>query len=707
MQLKDKRCLDKQRLYDYLICVCAVLLIVLLFATGLLNKQKVWTDVQLDHVRENASYSLEEGDDYGVKATGPYYDLPKGTYRVQWQINGDGANVIRFENTTGGEIVPSQVYTEPGKWQGAVDIEIKEPVHNFYISVDFTEGSWMEIYNFRLYSPEYTDGAWLAALILLLIVGLWLKSRHGMIDKEHLEAICVLGLAVLIIAVPILHEDTVGGADVDFHTARLMNLADGLRSGQFPVRAGGFSYNGYGAITSVFYPDLLLYPYAIMINCGASLACVMNIARVIITAMAAMMMYTAAKRIFNNHVHALCSAVVYVCAPHFLGVMWGFTLGQMQAMAFFPLVIWGIWEVIYGDKNRWTILVFAATLVFQSHMLSVLLCALVACAVGIICLPRIIKDKRLGTIVKAIVVTLLMNLFMVIPMITSYLNGTNSLPIQFGFVNSAVPIRELLIADKMTGFPVLLGCVCAVTYAERKDGAWKIAKRMGIAGSICALLCTSIIPWSYIVILTNELITLLQFPYRFMSLALPLLCLCAGYGYEAIFRGKSVHTAIIVLAISVAVVWPAVDAVINGNIYIEFGMGSNPYVNTPEYQIEGTDVNDTRDRTAHLFGDVQLTSYKKDGTQIVAEIASEKGGSIEFPLFAFDGYAAELDGQRLDIARGDNNRMLVDIPAGTNGTLRIWFEGKMLWRAADALSLLSAVIFLVYLIKRCKNESFT
>ena len=136
-------------------------------------------------------------------------------------------------------------------------------------------------------------------------------------------------------------------------------------------------------------------------------------------------------------------------------------------------------------------------------------------------------------------------------------------------------------------------------------------------------------------------------------------------------------------------------------------MGSNPYVNTPEYQIEGTDVNDTRDRTAHLFGDVQLTSYKKDGTQIVAEIASEKGGSIEFPLFAFDGYAAELDGQRLDIARGDNNRIHMDIPAGANGTLRIWFEGKMLWRAADALSLLSAVIFLVYLIKRRKNESFT
>ncbi len=44
-----------------------------------------------------------------------------------------------------------------------------------------------------------------------------------------------------------------------------MNITDGLKSGQFPVRVGGFSYNGYGAVTSVFYPDLMLYPLAMMV----------------------------------------------------------------------------------------------------------------------------------------------------------------------------------------------------------------------------------------------------------------------------------------------------------------------------------------------------------------------------------------------------------------------------------------------------------
>ena len=68
---------------------------------------------------------------------------------------------------------------------------------------------------------------------------------------------------------------------------------------------------------------------------------------------------------------------------------------------------------------------------------------------------------------------------------------------------------------------------------------------------------------------------------------------------------------------------------------------------------------------------------------------------------------ASVASRKLFICRLSNNRIHMDIPAGANGTLRIWFEGKMLWRAADALSLLSAVIFLVYLIKRCKNESFT
>ena len=92
------------------------------------------------------------------------------------------------------------------------------------------------------------------------------------------------------------------------------------------------------------------------------------------------------------------------------------------------------------------------------------------------------------------------------------------------------------------------------------------------------------------------------------------------------------------------------------------------------------------------------------GTEITAEVSSADGGAIEFPLFAFDGYKAELDGREIAIARGDNNRIRVEIPAGTSGPLHIWFAGKLLWRVADLASLATVAALCVYVIRKRKNE---
>ncbi|MBQ7825962.1 MAG: hypothetical protein IJ337_06390, partial [Clostridia bacterium] len=134
------------------------------------------------------------------------------------------------------------------------------------------------------------------------------------------------------------------------------------------------------------------------------------------------------------------------------------------------------------------------------------------------------------------------------------------------------------------------------------------------------------------------------------------------------------------------------------------GLTANRILVQEEYQIEGTDVNDIHEVSPILSGDIELKAYQKDSTEITAELVSAGGGAVEFPLFAFDGYKAELDGHEIAIARGDNNRIRVEIPAGASGQLRIWFEGKLLWRIADAVSLGAAAALCAYVIRKRKNE---
>ena len=161
----------------------------------------------------------------------------------------------------------------------------------------------------------------------------------------------LLGLAVLIASAPAL-KDTVGiGHDTTFHLVRLCNLADGLKMG-FPVRAGGYSYNGYGAITSVFYPDIFLYPFALMMNLGASLQYAANAFFIAVNIASAAAMYAAAKRIFKDEWAGVCASVLYTLSIYRISdVFTRYAVGEMTAMIFLPLFLLGLYEVALGDRK--------------------------------------------------------------------------------------------------------------------------------------------------------------------------------------------------------------------------------------------------------------------------------------------------------------------------------------------------------------------
>jgi len=213
-------------------------------------------------------------------------------------------------------------------------------------------------------------------------------------------------------------------------------------------------------------------------------------------------------------------------------------------------------------------------------------------------------------------------------------------------------------------------------------------------------LATDLIPWSHIVKLTGGLVEVIQFPWRVLALTAVFLSIAAGYGYAKLFDGRGARTALCVLALAVICASPWIDYAFNEKGVLEFGRGANAYIITPEYQIKGTDVGATRSRDVITQGDVRMTAYEKDGTRITAQLESDGEGRLTMPLFGFDGYAAELNGERIGWTRGENNRLAVDIPADTQGTLRIWYEGDVLWRVTDALSLITAICILGLWLKK-------
>ena len=185
-----------------------------------------------------------------------------------------------------------------------------------------------------------------------------------------------------------------------------------------------------------------------------------------------------------------------------------------------------------------------------------------------------------------------------------------------------------------------------------------------------------------------------------MALTTVFLSIAAGYGYVRLLNVKGAKLALCVLALAIVGVSPWMDYAFEEKGVLEFGRGANAYIITPEYQIEGTDVGATRSRDVIIEGDAVLTDYQKKGTEISAQVNSIGDAKLTMPLFGFDGYAAELDGKRIAWTRGENNRLTVEFPAGTQGELSIWFEGKAIWRVTDALSLVTALCMLGLWMKK-------
>ena len=144
-----------------------------------------------------------------------------------------------------------------------------------------------------------------------------------------------------------------------------------------------------------------------------------------------------------------------------------------------------------------------------------------------------------------------------------------------------------------------------------------------------------------------------------------------------------------VLALSMLCAGPYVGQVVREGEQMRFGEGANPYMILPEYQIEGTDVGDTRSRTLLVEGDAQVTAYEKEGTRISCAVSAQSDAVLTLPLFGFAGYEATLDGEPLAVGLGENNRLTVRLPAGAQGTLRVRFVNWTLWRVCDAVSLLT------------------
>jgi len=707
--------------------VLSMALIVLVFVSGVLDRQKTWTEMVWSGLSfpEGTSRDVNAGDAYGVMNGGPGLTLPAGEYRVKWLIEADGANSIEITTDNGVQALPARIATSADLVTDEHAFTLKDAAENVQLRVHFESGTRINVIDVRLYSPIYRDHAFTFAFLLLALWLLYALYLQGALTPQRRGRLLLAGFAVLIASAPALKDTVCIGHDTTFHLVRLCNLADALAHGQLPARIGGYSYNGYGAITSVFYPDLFMYMPALLMNLGASLQYAVNVFFIAVNAASAAAMYGSARRMFGDEDTALCASVLYTLSIYRISdVFTRYAFGEMTAMVFLPLFILGLWEVVFGDKRHWMTLALSACAIFMSHMLSTLICACTALGVGVLFIVKIVREGRLVPILRACAAAGLLCAFYLVPFAVYSLQGIGAQslakdpalyaisPAQLFLLGSGElptdPVDQTLSTFALEiGFPLLLGAVLAlyhVATAEKQEKGWQTALLLCAAGLAFAMMATTLFPWSHVRVLTQGMSDYLQFPWRMLMMTAVLLCFGGGWGYMRCAGKDKEKAVVLVLALCAMAALPTITSETRNNHHIPFGETVSPDLAYVEYTIPGTKTQPTKDRSVRIEGDAVLSDYEKESTTITARVQAKTEATIALPLFGYDGYTATLDGEAVYWYRGENNRLTVSVPAGTDAQLCVRYTGNRLFRLADGVSLAAAVCFAVHAM-RCRRRN--
>lgn len=578
----------------------------------------------------------------------------------------------------------------------------------------------------------------------LLVLGLGLYVPV----ERYKEAALLVGLG-LAASMPLLSDFMMGADDLGFHTARLEAIYKGLRAGEFPVYLGSTQMGGFGTLSAIMYPQLFLYPFALLRFAGASLMLCYKLLLVCMHIGSAFTSYYSAKAMCKSDKIGFWTCILYTFSIYRLtNTYFRGALGESLAMVFLPLVMWGMYEVLWGNYKKWYLLALGVGGVLQSHVSSVAMCVLfllielVVWLVSAIAAKHSDIGKRILAGAKAAGLTVLVNAGFLVPFLffsgedlqcfdmPNQLSGTVVYFSQMfspfaGAEGSNRGIGSTTGEMPLTiGVVLLLGAILLCIEAAKEQCSteeMQIGKRCMVYGAIALLLTSWIFPWDKVqnIGLLQGVVTALQFAWRFFGPASALLSIAAAVGLvrfaEATDR-KWMYGVFVVLVVSST-----------GYFFAEKGYVSHQYSDKMEFVASGYTDAMYMYSDGESFKALNVDYERSDayittmcGTQVTYEDLERKGMQLRvttkapakasdyllFPFYYYPGYEILIDGEEAEVLNMDS-RVACELPDGT-ADIEVYYKGMPGFGAANIVSLLTIGCIILYnvviLIKNKRRE---
>lgn len=673
----------------------------------------------------------------------PAMSLPAGHYRVALDYRYEPSRTAEeIDHRAGVYFTAAEAMSVSGE-QGCVDVLTQQDtvVLNVNYASDtvrlvanndggiLTIGQ-VEVRQDMLYAWACVLG-WVVLFCLLDLALLWLVpgSPRALRDADLRGCIWLLAGVTVLACVPLfMNSGGCQGADWRFHLSRIEGIAQGLREGQFPVRIYSQAKDGYGYAPSLFYGELFLYFPAALRLLGMSVQGAYRTYVMAVQALTAGISFFSFRQMFRHNKTALLGSILYMLAPyHIYNIYWRSAVGEYTALAFLPLIPAAL-TLLYArqtpDKRQARLacaeLVVAFGALVQTHMISLELAA-IACAVfGLYHWRRTFTRRVLAVWGTAAGLTVLLNLWFLLPFVSTMLGGYNNMYGGESFAGGlSVQKNGLWISEMLNwrddhnsiGVVLVAGAValvwCMLTQGdrmpsrERKVGAWALG-----LGALACWMSTNTFPWGWVGALPGigKLLLAIQFPWRYFSLATLMLVLACVCAVSALRRSRYAQpVAVLLLSASLLGLGifyhsylPTVEPVYLGDsgqlIYADYKISNMSWYYDSLYLPDG--AVEIRDgfvcNTPITTVDIASVTRENGVTVLSCSEATGQMGHAELPLLYYPGYTIlNTEG---NVFRTENGMVGITVPAGYSGEIRVEFREPRRWLAADLVSLATALV---------------
>lgn len=522
-----------------------------------------------------------------------------------------------------------------------------------------------------------------------------------------------------------LHE----GHDIQSHYGRLNALYQAIKDGVFPVYFDQSMVNGYGFATRYFYGDLVLLPFALLIP-YIGIISAYKVMMIFYSLLCGLLTFVSTDKVFKNKYIAFISTILFTFSYYRLYDVYNrAAVGETICLTFFPLILWGAYEIIKGDYRKWYIIAIGFTMMIFAHVNTPAIVAFTLIIFLLFNYKAFVKEpKRLYYLILAGGVTIIFTAYFIFPLFEQllsnefYFNTDNGKRLTSNVIFGE-PVKYIIrglfsgptyVVPEIAGIGIVITMIICSRIFIFKDDEVKRADIYLIIGIICLFIISPFYPWRTF---PFNIIGFIQFSWRFYAVATFIFCIAAAvYYYKALKTEKRRYIAgipfLFILTVIVIVNMGQVftnerpiSKVIKPSLENEYFLYGGDYMPSKIPNINTFFDERANDSIRSVKGNTEISNFDRSLRTISFDINVINDDKLELPLVYYKGYKADLINYQpnsknnissVEITQSENG--LIEIPVSQSGHVKVYFGGTFIQKISPYISLIAIILLTAYII---------